>query len=175
MRISFLYTSLTNCHLSDLVVNIALTQRHVEKTLIFRVKLISESTAHNLTACSCPWLEKGGGVLSLTTIVIFQWPGLDVYLWVVLCGWGEGGGSGTGSIFLDSALSAAVAVVLSGIMSSLVNHSKAQDIQPMLAQCWSTVCDAGPTLSQYWANPWYFLVWKYLKPKRSLKQQTESM
>ena len=61
MRIMFLYTSLKNCHLSDLVVNIALTQRQVEKSLISRVKLISESTAHNLTACSCPWLEKGGG------------------------------------------------------------------------------------------------------------------
>ena len=24
------------------------------------------------------------------------------------------------------------------------------DTKPMLAECWSTVCDAGPTLSQHW-------------------------
>ena len=34
----------------------------------------------------------------------------------------------------------------------------AWDVDPMLVQCWSTVCDAGPTLNQHWFNVWCLLV-----------------
>ena len=29
---------------------------------------------------------------------------------------------------------------------------QARDVEPMLVQCWATVCDAGPTLNQHWFN-----------------------
>ena len=33
------------------------------------------------------------------------------------------------------------------------DHSQqTRDIHPRLIQCWSTVCDAGPTLYQHWVN-----------------------
>ena len=33
----------------------------------------------------------------------------------------------------------------------LVNHRQTLHAQPMLVECWSTVCDAGPTLYRHWS------------------------
>ena len=34
---------------------------------------------------------------------------------------------------------------------AIVPH-ETQDVEPMLIQCWVTVCDVGPTLNQHWVN-----------------------
>ena len=31
-------------------------------------------------------------------------------------------------------------------------HPKKQDVEPMLGQCWITVCNADPALTQHWVN-----------------------
>ena len=51
--------------------------------------------------------------------------------------------------------------VLSGIYSVLVRnarqHSQQHDFDPMLVQCWPTICDAGPASNQPWFNASYLL------------------
>ena len=38
---------------------------------------------------------------------------------------------------------------------------KAQNVDPLLIYCWSTVCDAGPTLNQHWADASCLMVRRY--------------
>ena len=38
------------------------------------------------------------------------------------------------------------------LIKYLVFAGRSRDIQPMLAQCWSSVADDGPTLRQHWLN-----------------------
>ena len=37
-----------------------------------------------------------------------------------------------------------------------------REIEPMLFECWSTACDGGPTLTQYWVNDSCLLFFFYL-------------
>ena len=36
--------------------------------------------------------------------------------------------------------------------TSFVNTPSKYDVDPMLVQCWSTICDAGRTSNQHWFN-----------------------
>ena len=44
-------------------------------------------------------------------------------------------------------------VTSAALLKALTLHqSKSRDIDPILAQCWSNVCDVGPPLNQHWVN-----------------------
>ena len=46
----------------------------------------------------------------------------------------------------------------SGALCEGIPASKQEEINPMLAQCWSTVYNTGPTLNQRWITVAYLLV-----------------
>ena len=45
-----------------------------------------------------------------------------------------------------------VSTVQIGGSASMSTSQHSWDVEPMLDQCWSTVCDAGPTLTRHWFN-----------------------
>ena len=44
-----------------------------------------------------------------------------------------------------------------------ITTQKTGDVEPMMVYCWTSVCDAGPTLNHYWfiAGRLVFAVYKY--------------
>ena len=43
-------------------------------------------------------------------------------------------------------------IYYSVLVRTLVNTLSKHDVDPMLVQCWLTICDAGPASSQHWFN-----------------------